>query len=153
MSKCQCFPLDEKTCFYTDGLGGRCACKCHKPTPEVVEEPTELKGELKRADDLIGHNVSGLESISLAKPQPPTPQPEDWEKETEKLYAEIKYQIMAWYLDEGEYQPTEEEAEIKSKNAIRKILSEQEEKYKGEMEKLIEDHGYDLKDLEAKYLK
>ena len=48
--------------------------------------------------------------------------------EQEKLYSKIRYQIMSWYLDEGDYQPTEEEAKVKSIQAISKVLSSQKQK-------------------------
>ena len=48
--------------------------------------------------------------------------------EQEKLYSKIRYQIMSWYLDEGDYQPTEEEAKTKSIQAISKVLSSQKQK-------------------------
>ena len=52
--------------------------------------------------------------------------------EQEKLYSKIRYQIMSWYLDEGDYQPTEEEAKTKSIQAISFCLASQKQKM-GEM--------------------
>lgn len=48
--------------------------------------------------------------------------------EQEKLYSKIRYQIMSWYLDEGDYQPTEEEAKTKSIQAISFCLASQKQK-------------------------
>ena len=56
----------------------------------------------------------------------------------------IFYEILSWHEDEGEYQPTQEEAEEKVKNiltrilqdVLEKIVPEEQECHSGEHEKL-----------------
>ena len=42
--------------------------------------------------------------------------------EQANIVSKIKYQILSWYLDEGDYQPTEEEAMQKSEKIIDHLL-------------------------------
>ncbi len=53
----------------------------------------------------------------------------------EKELNEIFYHILAWHLDEGDYQPTEEEAREKVRQIIEKLLESQKRQTMKEIEK------------------
>jgi hypothetical protein len=56
-------------------------------------------------------------------------EPESKEDDMEKIIGEIFYHIESWYLDEGDYQPTMEEAE----NKVMEIIHSEKKKSRQEL--------------------
>lgn len=63
---CNCRPLGDG-CFFTDGLGGRCDCKCHQPMPNFEEFDREFENIKSKflSDIEYGRKEDGLHVIDF----------------------------------------------------------------------------------------
>jgi hypothetical protein len=65
-------------------------------------------------------------------------------KSWEWTIEEMKYHWLSWYLDEGDYQPTEEEADEKIKEILVNLLKSEREKTKQQLIEKIDKFGEDI---------
>ena len=110
--------------------------------------PTKLKNELQRSDDLIGHDVSGTESVSLNS----RPKLKNWQEELLKEFSN-------WYLDFANlYGKFPDYIEINDwwLSKLNKTEAEAERRGREEMlANIAKDEGWEesFKHYQSKYLK